>query len=258
MKAVQAQNVYGGTIGIYWPDGGGKRSFFISPEINSSQILEQAIVEEVRSALMNRRPQPRITWSAIQESISRQAFNALKAKGSTEVEAYIAEFDKEMAAKNERSSDAEREISRLKAEVARYEKQIPTGPSIVLRTGKEQDFYPGELVEVVRSTIENAISGTTQDSRRSHILQAILSENVANDTAEQKKTEIKNLLRGYQRMDAKIRRGLVEMGFKVEEDGKHYKLTYQDDDRYTFTLPKSGSDHRGGLNAANDISRLFF
>ena len=37
-----------------------------------------------------------------------------------------------------------------------------------------------------------------------------------------------------------------------------YKLVYQEDDRYTYTLPKSGSDHRGSLNAANDIGRLMF
>ncbi|GMU46359.1 MAG: hypothetical protein AMXMBFR26_11410 [Porticoccaceae bacterium] len=55
-----------------------------------------------------------------------------------------------------------------------------------------------------------------------------------------------------------MRRGLEEMGFSITEEGKHYKLTFQDDDRYTFTLPKSGSDHRGGLNAASDIGRLLF
>ena len=69
---------------------------------------------------------------------------------------------------------------------------------------------------------------------------------------------MKNLLRGYRSMDAKTKNGLIEMGFDVAEDGKHYKLTFMGDDRYTFTLPKSGSDHRGGLNAASDISRLLF
>ena len=48
------------------------------------------------------------------------------------------------------------------------------------------------------------------------------------------------------------------MGFRISNGGKHYKLVYQGDDRYTYTLPSSGSDHRGGLNAANDIGRLMF
>ena len=59
-------------------------------------------------------------------------------------------------------------------------------------------------------------------------------------------------------MEARTRRGLEEMGFSISDDGKHYKLVFQGDDRYTFTLAKSGSDHRGGLNAAGDIARLLF
>jgi hypothetical protein len=48
------------------------------------------------------------------------------------------------------------------------------------------------------------------------------------------------------------------MGFAISDEGKHYKLVFQGDDRYSFSLAKSGSDHRGGLNAASDISRLLF
>jgi len=59
-------------------------------------------------------------------------------------------------------------------------------------------------------------------------------------------------------MDSKVKRALEEMGFEITDDGKHYKLTYEDDDRYTFTLPRSGSDRRGGLNAASDIAKRLF
>jgi hypothetical protein len=57
-------------------------------------------------------------------------------------------------------------------------------------------------------------------------------------------------------MDAKVRSGLQDIGFDISEEGKHYKIIFQGDDRYTFTMPKSGSDYRGGLNLAGDISRL--
>ena len=69
---------------------------------------------------------------------------------------------------------------------------------------------------------------------------------------------VKHLLRGSKSIDAKLRRELEEIGFSITEDGKHYKLVFRDDGRYTFSLPKSGSDHRGGLNAASDIGRLLF
>ncbi|MFO1318556.1 MAG: hypothetical protein U1F52_02985 [Burkholderiales bacterium] len=59
-------------------------------------------------------------------------------------------------------------------------------------------------------------------------------------------------------LDQKSKRTLEEMGFELSDDGKHYKIVFQGDDRYSFSLPKSGSDHRGGLNAASDIGRLLF
>lgn len=48
------------------------------------------------------------------------------------------------------------------------------------------------------------------------------------------------------------------MGFSIEEDGKHYKITFAGDDRYMFTLAKTGGDFRGGLNAAATISNRLF
>ena len=97
-----------------------------------------------------------------------------------------------------------------------------------------------------------------RDSRREHVLKAVLNALPAAGIERAQRETLKDLLRGYKNMDNKTRKGLENIGFSIEEEGKHYKLVFQDDNRYTFTLPKSGSDHRGGLNAANDISKLLF
>jgi hypothetical protein len=258
MTEVDSQNVYGGTIGIYWPDGGGRRSFFIGPEFDHPDEIEQAIVHEVQTALANRRPQERCTWASVQEAISHRVFNSLKEQGSTEVSRYIEEFDKELKAKDERLIDAEKEISRLMAEVRRYEAKNPIRSGVTLRTGQEQDFYSNELVGIVLDALETSILQVPKDSRRQHILSAIIEANAFTSEAKSKREALKTLLRDFRGMDVRIKKGLGDLGFEVESDGKHHKLIFQGDDRYTFTLPKSGSDHRGGLNAANDISRLFF
>ena len=97
------------------------------------------------------------------------------------------------------------------------------------------------------------------DSRRHHVLQSIVGANpLPHRMANAHRDALKNLLRGTSTLDARIRRALESMGFRISSGGKHYKLVYQEDDRYTYPLPKSGSDHRGGLNAANDIGRLMF
>jgi hypothetical protein len=92
-----------------------------------------------------------------------------------------------------------------------------------------------------------------------HVLDAVLAANPsADDEVAALRERLKQTLRDSRGMEAKTRRGLEEMGFAISDEGKHYKLVFQGDDRYTFTLPKTGSDHRGGLNAASDIARLLF
>lgn len=256
MNEVGSQNVYGGAIGVYWPEGGGRRSFFLHHESESPLEMERAVVEEVRSALANRRPLARVTWSAVQELISRRAFAALREQGSTEVQKYVDEFDKELKSKQDEIEDAEREIFRLEAEVRKYQAQNPMQSGLVLQTTPEQDLYAGEILGVVRDAIVDAVTRVTEDSRRKHILSSIVSANPSSGEAEAMRGRLKVLLRDFKSMDAKVRSALQGIGFDISEDGKHYKIVFQGDDRYTFTMPKSGSDHRGGLNLASDISRL--
>ena len=256
MSEVNSQNVYGGAIGVYWPDGGGRRSFFLQHESESPSEMERAVVEEVRSALVNRRPLARVTWSAVQELISRRTFAALRDQGSTEVQRYVDEFDKELKSKQEELEDAEREIARLEAEVRKYQAQSPMQSGLFLQTAPEQDLYAGELLGVVGDAITDAVTRVTEDSRRQHILKSIVAANPPTGEAEAMRNRLKSLLRDFRSMEAKVRSALQDMGFEISEEGKHYKIVFQGDERYTFTMPKSGSDHRGGLNLAGDISRL--
>lgn len=256
MSEVSSQNVYGGAIGVYWPEGGGRRSFFLHHESESPLEMERAVVEEVRSALANRRPLPRVTWPAVQELISRRTYNTLREQGSTEVQKYAEEFDKELKSKQEEIEDAEREISRLEAELRKYQAQNPMQSGLALQTAPEQDLYAGELLGVVRDALADAVTRVTEDSRRQHILNSIVRANPPTGEAEAMRNRLKTLLRDFRSMDAKVRSALQDMGFEISEEGKHFKIVFQGDDRYTFTMPKSGSDHRGGLNLASDIARL--
>ena len=50
-----------------------------------------------------------------------------------------------------------------------------------------------------------------------------------------------------------MRQQLLELGFEITEDGKHYRLTYYGDGRYKTTIAKTGSDWREGKNIASVI-----
>lgn len=255
---VDSANVYGGTIGVYWPDGSGRRSFSLGRQFESLQDLATAVFDEVRTALTNRRAFSRTTWGVLQEGNSRKALDKLRAAGSQEVDKYIAAFDLDAKAKEARLNDAEKEIRRLRAEVCMHESRLPDSFGVVLRSGDERDYYPNEIRGILRDAIADAAIRVVKDSRRRHVLDAVLSAESRGGEAAELRERLKELLRGYRIMDKKVRRSLEDMGFDLTDDGKHHKLTFLGDERYTFTLPKTGSDHRGGLNAAAGIARLLF
>lgn len=256
---VDSENVYGGTIGIYWPEGGGRRAFFLGEGSMSLGQLASVIKDAIRVALLNRRPITQCTWAYVRETASRQAIQSLKASGSKEINDYVKMFDEEIKAKDQHLENAEREIERLRSEIRKYEARTGSASGHLLALGKERDLYPNEVLGIVLEVIKEAVKRVPEDSRRQHVLMSITETNKLDDSLlERRREQLKKLLRDMTTIDRKMRRELEDMGFSISGDGKHFKLVFQGDDRYTFTLPKSGSDWRGGLNAASDIANLLF
>lgn len=254
----ESANVYGGTVGIYWPEGGEPRRFYLGTLYQTAAELGDAIQEELHRTLRQRRPLPRCTWAHLREQVSQNTIAALKSAGSLSIDDCIRSFDEELAAKEQLLQEAEEEIERLRQELRQREVRSNDG-NILLAPGTERNFYDQEILGIVLDALADARKYVPPDSRRHHVLQSIVGANpLPHRTANAHREALKNLLRGTSTIDARIRRGLESMGFRISNGGKHYKLVYQDDDRYTYTLPSSGSDHRGGLNAANDIGRLMF
>ncbi len=220
--------------------------------------IYRSVVEEIRTALLNKRPLVKCTWAAVQEAVSQEERKVLKASGSNEVDKYAEKFDAELQAKDQKIADAEKEIGRLQAEVRKYESQAAVGQGLNLIAGRERDLYAGEVSNIIREALEDAADRVPNESRREHILKDALQNIPKSDLPRSSRETLKELLRDYKSMDAKVRKGLEDLGFEIEEEGKHYKLIYQGDGRYTFSLSKTSSDHRAGLNMASDIAKQIF
>ena len=91
------------------------------------------------------------------------------------------------------------------------------------------------------------------NSRRECIIKDLLETNNYEHLSDNRKREIKKLFKGYTSMSTGIRQGLGELGFTITEDGKHYKVRYNDDTRFLATISKTASDHRTGENFASII-----
>lgn len=249
-----SRNAYNGAVGVYWPSGEHYR-YFPGGDYQTEQDLRNTLATRLRLSLLHRRPLPRCTWARAEIEAARAVFAELRSRGSQDVEAYIKTFDAELSAARQELADAEREIERLKA---KRHNNASSEERSLLWPINERELYDGEFSSIIYDELNKALNNVQADSRRQHILEAFISSNAVQAPAIEKREKLKAALRHYSSMGSHERRELEAIGFTISEEGKHFKLVFGDDDRYTFSLPKSGSDHRGGLNAASDIGKRLF
>lgn len=178
------------------------------------------------------------------------------AKASKLIEAFDSEIDRyhsQIAALTNDNSRLLQENHGLKAKLDSLD-LVP-----VLCRGEEPEFYEGEVRDIVLSLLSEGLKSVYKDARRAHLIRDLIRHNDYSEMSEHKSRTLKQLLKGYTRMDSRIHKGLEDLGFEVSAEGRHYKLTYFGDRRYTFSLPKSGSDsQRAGKNNAQEMINYCF
>lgn len=257
-EAVNGRNVYGGTLGVYWPQSSARKSYYPGRFGGDVRALQRAVSDDLRQALANRRLTTSCTWSHLQEQLSRLRVERLRKDGSLSIDEYAQAFDAELKAKDHRLTEAEAEIQRLNVEIRRLSAGAGSSSARLLALGKEHDLYPHEIQDLVISVLQGAARNLKDGSRRQHIVHDLLEANSLNGESASIESQIKAAMRTYRDMDAKTRGLLNDVGFAISEDGKHYKITFRGDSRYMFALPKTSSDHRAGKNMVSDITSILF
>lgn len=128
----------------------------------------------------------------------------------------------------------------------------------VIYLGVEDEFFPGEIKEMILEAVDEKLKNTAPKSRRHDVLSDIIQKNGFEGTAEKRANSVKILLKDYRTMSGTLRQALMDLGFTITEDGKHYRLTYYGDGRYKTTVSKTASDHREGKNIASTIIKNMF
>ena len=129
----------------------------------------------------------------------------------------------------------------------------PAKPIVYL--GDEEEFYQGEIRDMVLGTLDEALSATEKATRKADVLEDILENNPYYHLSEERKQRIKALFKGYKNLTGAMRQELLSLGFEISESGKHYKITYRGASRYMVTVGKTPSDNRSGSNNAAMISK---
>lgn len=257
MRQVYGENVYGGAVAIYWPDGIGKW-IYLPSRWNIPSSLQSAIARKIRLSLLYQRLRRECTWSYLQEMISRQKLDVLRASGSGSIDEYMEHFDKEISAKDEEIQRLEAELIRVRYSKRETRSSSKEGENSIHLVTTESDLYQGEQLGLITDALRVAGDSSEPHSRRRHILETLIESNENPGDREDILDRLKDALRQYTSLTATVRAELENLGFVIYEDGKHYKLLFQDDSRYPFVLPKTGSDWRGGLNAFSDLKKRLF
>ena len=125
----------------------------------------------------------------------------------------------------------------------------------LLVCGNERDLYPGEIKDIILSTL--CESTNTDRSRRNDVIQDIILNNDYEELGKDRIHKLKSVLKKYNTMDRRMRSSLEDLGFDIStEHNKHYVGTYYNDKRYRVIFPATPSDYRAGKNLASNLIRV--
>ncbi|HHO3377025.1 TPA: hypothetical protein ACRRWQ_000819 [Morganella morganii] len=252
---VNGKNVYGGAVGIYWPNGQ-EISVHKRGLLNAGDF-EDLIFDEVIKATTSLVPLKKGGWIEINNAKNRKSIQVLKEQGSSS-DQLLSLYEEENSTLHDEVRDLNSKVEMLEYRIKKLLEKTPAQGDLYLNTGDEDDFFEGEISEYLILTLEKSLPSIRNDSRHHHIINEIIKNNPHKDKLKELEGKLKKALNGYREMNKKVSSLLIELGFSICEEGKHYKLTYQEDSRYTYVLSKTGSDHRGCLNAISDISNKMF
>lgn len=269
-RECSGKNEYYGAVGIYYPNQavGHKRLLYRAYEGSDDVLMERVIrsvIQYSNSQLVN----TLYTWSGVNNALLRDRYSRQKE------ERVAAELEKAKAL-----NDADELIEYFDADIKRLQQQVEqltkandalsyenqglkakldsTEDVAIIYLGVEDEFFPGEIKEMILEAVAEKLKNTATKTRRYDVLADIIQRNGFEGVSEKRANTIKNLLRDYRTMSGTLRQALMSLGFTVTEDGKHYRLTYYGDGRYKTTVSKTASDHREGKNIASTIIKNMF
>ena len=262
------KNVYNGGMAVYFPSVSAAAKRFIPYDGMDVEKVMTQMVRMIFRYMNQQKREPLDTWDGIQMMKMRRQTKQLLAEKrrieenrkqtSKEKEQYWDEYVKaqtQVEALTEQNARLQSELAVLRARVDSM------GENPLLYYGDEREFYQGEMLEFVRTALSEKLDRLPKEKDRhlrcADVLQDLLNANESEEIQAQRQTELKRVLKGYRTLTPEIQSTLIDAGFRIT-DGKHYKLTYYDDERYTVTMAKSGSDWRGGENLISEIRKRIY
>ncbi|MDO4647040.1 MAG: hypothetical protein Q4B26_00220 [Eubacteriales bacterium] len=261
----EGNNDYLGAVGIYFPNGTKRRYVFHKDEIEAEERsiwVSRKVLRTVITYMNAQKIHPLSTWQGVvaytlskRLARSRMELEHAKDKAENELQNYLDEFDHDNERLRKQVEDLTKRNLALSLEVNGLRQKLEDLNNVpLLLYGEEEEFFSGEIRDMVLSVLQAEADKLESGYRRKDILQDILDANERTGILEERQSELKDILKDPNRMTPRIKKKLQDLGFSISDDGKHYRLTYFSDERYKTTMSKTGSDWREGKNLFSEIS----
>lgn len=242
-----------------------KRFLFRSATGNMDVRLDK-VIRHVIQYWNSQRMDTLYTWHGVnsavladnlQNQIQRLA-EAESAKQSVEEEInqVYEEFDEDIKSLQQKLEELSKANEALQLENFGLRAKMHASDAMpIIYQGDEEDFYPGEIKDMVLGVLADALNNTEKGTRLHDVLEDILENNTYQHLSDERKQRVKNLFKGCKTLTGTMKQELLSLGFQITDDGKHYKIIYQGDPRYMVTIGKTPSDNRAGSNNAGMINK---
>lgn len=220
-----------------------------------SQKEERAEAEKARREALYELLELKESLGKAQESMKKEAL----ADAKLEADKILDGFEEDMQKLRNEISRLTRENEKLVYENMGLRLKLDSNTSVpILFMGNEDDFYQGEIKDLVLSAVKRELDATEPQTRRYDVLQDVMQANDYQGISKQRADEAKRLLSNYDGMTPKVKKGLEEIGY-VFDESDHQKVKYYGDDRYTVIYASTPGDKgRGGKNnAAITVKKAF-
>lgn len=259
----EGKNAHHGSIGIYYPSRSASHKIVTTGKYEGREkLLIDKIVTIVCRYVNQQARDKMLTWEGVQNELLKLRYASATEKrtlAENEVDEVYNNFNTELEEKEKVIEEQNNRIMALQAENQGLHAKLDTLDEVpLLFYGLEEEVYEGEIRDHILEMLKEHIKHISSNSRKEHIILDILENNEMSDRLDIQRDNIKRMLKGYTKLNDSLKRELRDFGFEISKDGGHYKLVYNGDPRYLFTISSSGSDsqHGGGNLSSQIINKI--
>ena len=168
--ACKDMNEYNGGIGIYFPNGSHRR-FYYRVYTGSDRVLLDKVIRSVLQ-YVNAQTIPLLyTWPGVNNSLltdrllsqrqERQEAESARKKAENEIEEYLGAFDEDLEKYKKQIDELTRANASLQMENQGLRAKLSGAESVpVLYLGDEDEFFQGEIKEMLLDAVSEALKKT--------------------------------------------------------------------------------------------------